>query len=89
MCGSWNSEAVCSAFCSVLCDEQGSRRIESSEMIQTFRSFRWRDVFPRFRGASVGTSVALRGLLALTNGSPEPGGTTISELLVRGGGEDS
>ena len=31
MCGSWNSEAVCSAFCSVLCDEQGSRWIESSE----------------------------------------------------------
>jgi len=28
-CGSWNSEAVCSAFSSVLCDEQGSRRIES------------------------------------------------------------
>jgi hypothetical protein len=31
MCDSCNNEAVCSAFCSVLCDEQGSRWIESSE----------------------------------------------------------
>jgi hypothetical protein len=31
MCGFWNSGAVWSAFSSVLCDEQGSRWIESSE----------------------------------------------------------
>jgi hypothetical protein len=29
MCGSWNSEAVCSAFSSALRDEQGNRWIES------------------------------------------------------------
>jgi hypothetical protein len=36
MCGSWNSEAVCSAFSSVLRDEQGRHWIESCSRRRSF-----------------------------------------------------
>jgi hypothetical protein len=66
MCGSWNSEADCSAFSSVFCDEQGSRWIESSEdrvePVAVPAEPTPRDEKP----ASVGTTKALRGLLTLT-----------------------